>query len=806
MLDAAVSSIEYDNSNVARLLAMYAVPGCVLATKPSFTSPVWFRESERDLQHNCWLLSSHDGSKKRNSEIETSFETVVDVNSVKLSDTSMVFDNVSKKIVVINSLSFGIAGPPVGSYEANKLSLNVDWLFRWRQGLGISFNSDIKFEHFRDFVERLKEAELLDLVPIASRLDTLVADSLAGNLSLPIYYVNKKPRIAWVPLAAKLGVPERALSNSVNFRLELLDRLEAFDNINATALAASLRCEGGETPAISRRSAGNINASLKPWQLITQLSQRGLLPHDPLTFNPFRDESRYVIASTIGTSGKRTTTLLPPDYFVLLASASTWVLEFSKAILRAYSLLRSARSSWRQARLRAELTPMLDAAARAGCPPLYFAWHIGRSRPSSEAVGRISIAEAVKLLMTACAIVIAGFSARRDGEIESLRRGCLIESRRGIYELSAYIEKTKRDLDLIPVPALVKSAITVLQKLSREARKFSGEPWLFQALKNEGEERPFIRFVPNDLLVRFAEINGLTPSEPGTTWFLKMHMFRRAFAILYYHGNRFASLDALSQFLRHFDPEMTRIYVNEILPGQIARLREEIEARVQMAFAAQTDEDRNWLADARDRLKELQGRGDIFNEVRCEYVVSRMLEMYDGKEKPIGLGAAGLYADLDAMVEKAAAQVRLGSRTNDPAAIRPPLIKQLHKYANDNFVEPVPGRAVQCRCKPGDEEDLKRAECLKEKRASRLFSSADQGEQPPDQRPDFNFSNLLVCLRCVHCAAFSENQLVIDDAVASVEVSAKRAATPSLKETATAKLHGLKDAVQSARAAVGGRA
>jgi integrase len=157
-------------------------------------------------------------------------------------------------------------------------------------------------------------------------------------------------------------------------------------------------------------------------------------------------------------------------------------------------------------------------------------------------------------------------SARRKGEIESLQAGCATRDAFGEWWLSTYIEKTIRDLDQVPIPASVARAVSLLERLSAAGRKRTGMPWLITIdsayaaaageSKQSGHDVRLGRYIN-----RFAEIADILSPTGTEDWTFASHQLRRAFSIYYYQGNRYRDFDALNRFLRHFDPEVTRIYI-----------------------------------------------------------------------------------------------------------------------------------------------------------------------------------------------------------------------------------------------------
>lgn len=782
------------------VLAGYFVPDVLLATKPSSDAATWGEGDSRSLVHDCWLVQTDAPEKRKDAtKFAIPFDTVVDIAGGRLTAPERDHDRLTKKIACLTALTTGIRRRRLSAQVVFKFAQYYDWHLRWRLSLGIGRNADVGPEHFEDYLCRLKGGDILDLVPIVDRIDRLQQEVAAGTYRLPVAEFAGQAKIEWPLLAAKLGVSVLSVSRSPNLRAELIDRIHLLAPQDADALLRHIAERGKTEAAPAVRSARTIEGLLEPWDVLSHLSEAGLLAHDLLQIRPFAATSMRSVANAIGRGRNRTETLLPPDFLRLLEVAAKWVVDYADHVLDAYAVLTDpekldAKSGSKRA--RQDLSAVLNAKAPAGFPPIWLSW-----RPSLEMPDALCASDAVKHLMTACAILIGGFGARRAGEITSVKAGCIAEEVPGVSELSIYIEKTLRDLDRIPVPAVVKSAVAILEKLTTETRRITGEDWLFRIIRTTdgGADRMFASFRLDRQMNAFAAIAGLPLPEGWAEWRLKPHQLRRGFAICYYHGFLMSSLDALSRFLRHYDPEMTRIYVTEVLAGAMGRLREQIQSRHAVGLSAMSDEDRHWLKDAKQLLQDLAERGEAFDEVRCDALVHRLLQMWDGSEKPIGQGAARLYADLDGIVERAAAEVRIGARTNDPAAIREPLERQIRAYAKTHYLEPVPGLAAHCTCRPGDEQDLAAAACLKARSAGRTPWAAN--DNPPATAPDHAFSGTYVCLTCTHCAAFSENLAVIADKEAVVADAVRCGASQTARSAAAEKLAALKQALKSAKTA-----
>lgn len=179
-------------------------------------------------------------------------------------------------------------------------------------------------------------------------------------------------------------------------------------------------------------------------------------------------------------------------------------------------------------------------------------------------------------LATACWILIAAFTARRDEEIDALTNGCLEGDEQDGWWLDIYIEKTLQRQERIPVPGLVATAVNLMMQISEPARQRSDDNRLFQWQSPDG------RLVLLDVgrhLDDFASVVGVPDHRPRggspAPWHWHPHQFRRFFAVLYFHRFDGARIEALSHHLRHFNLEMTRRYVTQ--DPEVAALWTDVE-------------------------------------------------------------------------------------------------------------------------------------------------------------------------------------------------------------------------------------
>jgi len=792
-----------------RRALFHDLPSSVIATKPDATFEHWSEGDERSFSHDCWRICTTDLAKKyENVVFNCHFDAVVDYGGVRLSDDAALHDCLSKKLLCAAALTTGLVGRRVSAAGTAALGARYDDFVRWRRSIGLNRNSLLAAQHFDGYVALLA-GKALDMVPVFDRLDRLAADVAAGRLTFPIRRASSARRsrheelgwsLDWHALAAMLGVSFKIITNSDEFRAELADRLQNLCPSQAGELGAAIARKKCPEPGV--RTAGYLRVMLATWAYLDHFSGSGLLDHDPLRFSPFKARPLDGIADQIGRTGGRTTTIHPQSLLRLLNSAAKWVLDYAPHILAAVEASKAVELSTKRINtwhLRLNASAALDGRLPSGMPKLWLGWSADSARGTGD-VPRLVLGNAVAHLLTACGILIGAFGARRVGEITSLRAGCIVEAKPGLCELTIYIEKTLQDLDRIPVPAMLKAVVDMLERLTARTREATGEAWLFRVSRTNLKGSSYVNLMLRRRMGEFVEFNGLAAEDPGSAM-LKPHQLRRAFAVAYYHGYLGASLDSLSRFLRHFDPEMTRIYVNEILGGAMGRLREEVAVRTEATLAAMGDDERRWLASAKSLLKDLADRSATFDDVRCEAMTHRLLQMWDGTEVPIGRGAARLYADLNAMVASSATDVRVGPRSNDPDAMRLPFEASLKTYVAKHRLDPVPGHAAHCLFRPGNKADLAEAECLKEKAVHRRPWSPD----PPlgvGASPDHAFSGMYVCLRCAHCAAFSDNQQVIAAQGRRLKDAVARGASPASREDAAEKHARHKALVAAARSSI----
>lgn len=773
-------------------MAQYSLPTVVIATRSDLDSQIC-ESSDRSIHHDHWLIQIENPKKRRGTEFWLFFDTVVDFGGLRLNHPTLRPDYTFKKIIFIAGLSrlFGLRF--TNKDGTLQFSRQFDWYVRWRLARGIARNEDVKQEDFDAFNMTLASGDILKLVPLYERLEQMFAKLRRGELALSDFIVSSRAAFNWPRLSDELGVPYITLSRSAEFQLALFDGFAQFADGYASAilmfLKPTLRDKGAEGYA-----AGGSRNLYRPWQLIHRISRAGALSTHRLTFDPFRKTSaRSLVAQTASIPSERTLTLLPEDYIRLLRAALEWVFKYHQYIEEAVTLLRRQHPNALLAE-RLACNDYLDSIRPEGAPKLYMGWVMNKN-VAQRATGRIAVGQALKLLLSSTALVIACFAARRSTELADLRVDCVERLRNG-YFLTVYIEKTHRDLQKFPVPLAVKAAVDITERLGKTVE---GRPeWLFE-IPRTGSSR--VAFDPTENIREFVEFINLPPPQGMSKWDLTSHVLRRGFAIYLYFGDEWSTLDVVTYALQHFDPHMSRIYLTEILPGEIHRLQDELNARRQIARSSATQEFNAWKNATEARLSEMLELQKDFDEVRLEAYVYRMMSLHRGTDEVIGGLAERLYDDLETLVEQASADVRIASRSNDPVVFETALIDRMKVFFADRSLEPVPGGVMHCGARRGNQDDLEQAVCLTDKRLAEI-TWGERSVGKPDY-VDFAYSGALPCLRCMHGGAFKANQRKLNQKEERLKHAADHAPTPAAAAVRGEAYLQFRDAYQRAKAKKG---
>lgn len=793
----------------------------------AYGQPAWLVRSERnggqykDLRHDRWIICTDDPKLVRKAERVIDFALPVDVGSVLLTDRAG--DLLTAKILVAESLNGQLLTPKSAGVVVSLFS-NYGWFVRWKLSLGIEKTSDLTPAILEDFFDKLRAGGVYSLVPLNDRIQDLEERVKGGHFRFPV----KSPGTNLVELKkvhAELGLAARSLPDAVSHVINGMIRRVAPELKTKSDTRRSWRGERSSQTADeeSTGDAGRPAVSFSEQVLgifaeLYRLSAIHALDHDPLKFDPFKKTSLHNRARQIGRQSQRTRTMGPEQWLALMESAATWVVDLAEPATRIAKEAREAfarmelenpskraREAARK-KLPANLLRIVETHWPARAQHIEVMPEFRRPGTLSGEDSRLTINDLIYYLVASCFVLVGAFSARRRRELESLQVGCAAPDENGNWWLSSYIEKTIRDVDQIPVPSSVGLAIKRLEELSEPVRNVQRTPWLIdvplasvQRPMQDGAPTNNRTYAPDCLTMikHLAAISDIPLTHDGQSWEFGTHQLRRAFAVHYYYGFRYANLDALSRFLRHFDPEMTRIYITDVIPGLLLELKERRKSHERLVEAATgaTDAEvhRAALRNIDQISVDFSGMVDAFTEVKESATVERMLDIYDGAEAPIGLNAPVVRRDLEKMIEKARQDIRIASpySNGSPDDLRQALMPQLRTYAKTKNMEPVPGGTIACGWSPKLGDDLQYATCIKAKHRS-------ASESDTDVRPDYAYASIETCLDCRFCLVFSQNRHHIDRVLADAQSAATRAPSEGLRDAARARVAAYKSKLRTA--------
>jgi len=209
-------------------------------------------------------------------------------------------------------------------------------------------------------------------------------------------------------------------------------------------------------------------------------------------------------------------------------------------------------------------------------------WSISKLENRFEALRKNKgLGELIRVYFGCVQIVVGALMARRQIELRDLKAGsCLDESKRylvfGKAKSTRLLEGRRvdvaRPIDEIAVEMIEK--ITQLHETYLEMGfiKTSGNLFDTVSLLDPCEMISVIKyrqcFAQN--LNYFCDYFE-TPLRDGNRFYIRTHQLRRFFALSFFWGNGFGSMDTLRWFMGHTDPQHLYRYITENTPGEVLR-------------------------------------------------------------------------------------------------------------------------------------------------------------------------------------------------------------------------------------------
>lgn len=698
--------------------------------------PAWLKTGS--LMDHTWVVQLDDGDLKRHAGHKVNFDVVLAPGGMRSTHPSLEHDLITAKIIAYRAqMPRFRGGVTQGSAYTPIIIRDYFHFVRWRLSRGIPTNADLTPDWLDELFATVRTAGLVGLLPLQQRTTSLLENYTLQDHPLPSRRTAKGARaLQMTPIAHQLGVQSaRSLSpSSINLLRE-----------SAAAQGLVLERSAGQGPRpgkilktdgsarLSTVTASRLMSFLRPIELLRRYKRH--LGHDPIAFDPFpQSRTAWQVAESLSSKDIGRTPTIPAEQAChLINSALLWVLDYSDDLLRLHDAMRGASRSKSAGseRFRHFRRVAQSFEPESGLLRARGLWPTIETRARARVAGGELPVRSIlfRLLPAACMIVIAAFSARRHDEIDSLRADC-VECSDDDYWMEAWISKTIRDINKIPVPASVAKAIGILEHLSGSRRLETTKPWIFDfADPFDGLHRPFDQASALRQFVEFADVPAL---PDGSKWWFSPHQFRRFFGIIYYHHYRFGHLAALSNFYRHFDPDMTRLYINEAANGGFLRRAEE---RRVTKTANERRQDNNDQA----RLTDFRGESLAFRIERYSLILA-------GLERVSGFGGEALQRELTLLVAEVRSRVEIGGLGDEESALN----QALAEFASDRRLEPNPQGHSYCKCR-AETGDLEAAACISK-------SDVDPGAVGFLSAPDPTFAADLICSGCPHNVQLPENE------------------------------------------------
>ncbi|WP_138984442.1 hypothetical protein [Sphingobium yanoikuyae] len=772
---------------------------------------------QQSLLHNYWVVTDAHITKGRPAKYTFDFSVPVLPGKIPLSD--YIDDLIISKVIVAETMFGRGILPGKGPKAALSLLTNYTAFVRWRLDEGLVCNEDITPRVLERYFDRYAREGQFGLISLEPRIEQYLG-RVADGLPIPGKIVNGIINVEMMQVHAELGLASKYLPPDASAMLRggLLS-INPNLEFNRKFLRAGKKVPYRDAEKPPQLTAGSAGQAFKGLEALWTLSQCKAIS-DPLNFDPFRKSSRTKRAQAAGRTDGQTAIIEPSSWLALLDHGAKWVLDLVGPVRAIVDAARSAALSVyknyggmtpTQDGMRSEFRENVQVAINKYWPnnpnlPAIIPYWSWPSTLPRDGDNRLTLNDLHYYLICACCLMIGGFSARRRGELLALQAGSTERDAEGHWWLSTYILKTLRDYDQIPVPPSLVRAINILEELSEKARSDADQSWIsliyrpsvFSTDTHQDGRRtqPYFHFEPRNLIKDFASMCNLEIALSRDDLSLANHQLRKTFSVFFYYGDRHSNLDALSRFLRHFDPEMTRRYLSEVVPRLIAQIRERRDAAIKLAERTRQPADEEAARGLREAHLRLIDRNKDFTEVKEGAIVERLIDMDAGNEHPIGYGAATLYRDLEEIVEAVAVDVRiqspLANDTSDLAGAY--FLKACKVYATTKNLEPVPGSFAQCGFSPLKGDDVAQCACIIRKYGKAYkVGSAD--------RPDYAYSSISTCLACIYGVAFSENQRVIEDRINVAVAAVDAPQHPAYREAAAAKVDRAKTVIRQARVA-----
>ncbi len=449
------------------------------------------------------------------------------------------------------------------------IAINFSKLFEYFWLQGIYKIIDIRQEHFQVLPSLLAEGGWAKALDIENRTRKFISNSSEDKLR---EYVS----------VSKHGLRyslRTTFSSAIGTNLGHIECIRARELIfEALSLVAEPNTENMRLHPSA--VAGATEQTLRTYLRFINMLSDG--PGDPiLKFTPIKNVAKI---SKAGRANKRTESLRPSDVGEILKLAFWYVDKVAVVLLDVLeNLVLRFTDDVRKSHQRVWTRIIKSEVEASQLPALFQKNVLPNFKYLDLNAVEISLGDITRNLLSSCFVIIAILNGRRKGEIESTIHGLtskslsIIDADLKIYECKFYIEKTYKDYLPFFVGDATVRAIAVLGKTSRLS---------FDALEKKSAHTAYVKSLRENLPLFLRPALGVRKESQKPLWFefgttqnkhsggfidevfgqrdaprISAHMFRRAYALVFFYRYEHGDLIALKQQLGHFAAEMTKIYV-----------------------------------------------------------------------------------------------------------------------------------------------------------------------------------------------------------------------------------------------------
>lgn len=570
----------------------------------------WFKG--KSLLEDIWPINTERDEQERAKPVELRFDVPIRgwPQAARLNDPEFEDDLITAKLLMFLSLEPKPIGWMKTASSAGPFHRRHLNYIRWRIDRGLTGNRFVGPAHHRDYERRYRRAGLEGLLDLRQKAEKLVAAVESGAVTLP-----KHPRNYFFHegIEALLGLsrnqtPPEVVAVFVSYAQTKEWRFSRHGRMDLS------------TPDYASRRKVSAYADLSVFYHLGRL--RDHLKHDPIAYDAYSDAQE--LSTSLGGWAKNTArTDDSPAYQTSVLINSCLSIILSSLPERIIDLCLRMGSG---EELGGDFAEIVESFVSMGFQPVFPVYNRLGKLQSSTALTTTSRELLFKILVACCVVVIAAFSARRNGEIMSLRPGSVTQDKYGELWLETWISKRQRYTTRSPANNSVARAVNILEKIRAETGKYGEREWLLEYRDIMGN----VGFDINPALRHLAEWLNIPPLGDGTYWEFAAHQFRKFFAVAHQWRYFFPDLLVLNHQLQQLDKGTTIGYC-KMDAGKALRLHENREMKRHAKTAL--------IWSAEDRLAALQEEEQTFVRHVCEAALR-------GELKLGGVGGRTLYKDL----------------------------------------------------------------------------------------------------------------------------------------------------------------